>query len=287
MKKKYSVLIISIYSIIILLLAVAVVLFVNRVSGGSNSELLDALKDLSHFWTQDTATPETLESATTSYYEYMSEHWDEYLAERDRLEATYFDKNIQYLPRDSDFELIEEGMHISQVVEIVGKPHDMSVPFSWGIWVSWTSESGTQYDIELDEDTPYDASIETLEKILSNGTVTGICVSYPELDTSEAESLSREQAEALYMDREKTHKPTEQDFDQIQKGMTVQEVVKILGKPHDFHGVSAFSYAMVWESVQGEILTVCVTAPGGGPLDIQTVMEGNYSVGEPMRESES
>ena len=276
MKKRYSVLIISIYSIIIILLVVAVVLFVNRVSGGSNN-----------FWTQDTATPETLESATTSYYEYMSEHWDEYLAEEARLEATYLDKNMQHIPRDSDFELIEEGMHISQVVEIVGKPHDMSVPFPWGIWVSWTSESGTQYDIELDEDTPYDASIETLEKILSNGTVTGISVSYPELDTSKDETLSREQAMALYMDREKTHKPTEQDFDQIQKGMTVQEVVKILGKPHDFHGVSTFSYAMVWESVQGEILTVCVTAPGGGPLDMGTVMEGNYTVGEPMRESES
>ena len=102
-------------------------------------------------------------------------------------------------------------------------------------------------------------------------------------DTTEAETLSREQAMALYMDREKTHKPTEQDFDQIQKGMTVQEVVGILGKPHDFYGAGNFAYAMVWESVGGEMLTVFIGS-GGGPLDIQTVMEGNYSVGEPMRE---
>ena len=286
MKKRHFVLIITIFSVNIILLVVAGVLIVSQVSGELNGKSLDSLKDILHFRTQDTTTPGTLESATTSYYEYMSEHWDEYLAERDRLEATYLDKNMQHIPRDSDFELIEEGMHISQVVEIVGKPHDMSVPFPWGIWVIWTSESGTRYDIELDEDTPYDATIETLEKILSNGTVTGICVSYPELDTSEAESLSREQAEALYMDREKTHKPTEQDFDQIRQGMTVQEVVGILGKPHDFHGAGNFAYVMVWESVGGEMLTVFIGS-GGGPLDIQTVMEGNYSVGEPMRESET
>ena len=105
-------------------------------------------------------------------------------------------------------------------------------------------------------------------------------------DTTAAETLSREQAMALYMDREKTHKPTAQDFDQIRKGMTVQEVVEILGKPHDFHGAGNFAYVMVWESVGGEMLTVYIGS-GGAPLDIQTVMEGNYSVGAPMRESET
>ena len=105
-------------------------------------------------------------------------------------------------------------------------------------------------------------------------------------DTTAAETLSREQAMALYMDREKTHKPTAQDFDQIQKGMTVQEVVEILGKPHDFHGAGNFAYVMVWESVGGEMLTVYIDS-GGAPLDIQTVMEGNYSVSAPMRESET
>ena len=272
-KRNFVILLICLYGVILLLTLLLGVMLFREFSVYNQSP-------------QDTATPETLESATTSYYEYMSEHWDEYLAERDRLKATYFDKNIQYLPRDSDFNLIEEGMHISQVVEIVGKPHDMSIPFSHGIWLCWTSVSGTRYSIELDGATPYDPAIESLEKILSNGTVTGISVSYPELDTSEAESLSREQAEALYMDREKTHKPTEQDFDQIKKGMTVQEVVEILGKPHDFHGISNFAYVMVWESVGGEMLTVFIGS-GSGPLDIQTVMEGNYSVGEPMRESES
>ncbi|MBQ7379907.1 MAG: hypothetical protein IJW70_09575 [Clostridia bacterium] len=286
MKKRYIVLIVFIYSIIIILLVVTGMLFADHLSGESNSELIDTLKDILCFRIQDTAESETSEVSTTSYYDYVTEHWDEYLAEIDRLEATYLDKNRQHIPHDSDFDLIEEGMHISQVVAIVGKPHDMSIPFPHGIWLCWTSDSGTQYSIEFDGETPYDLSIEFREKILSNGIATCICVSHSELDTTEAETLSREQAVALYMDREKTHKPTAQDFDQIQKGMTVQEVVEILGKPHDFHGASNFSYALVWESVGGEMLTVYIGSDGG-PLDIETVMEGNYTVGEPMRESES
>ena len=92
-------------------------------------------------------------------------------------------------------------------------------------------------------------------------------------DTTAAETLSREQAMALYMDREKTHKPTAQDFDQIKKGMTVQEVVEILGKPHDFHGAGNFAYVMVWESVGGEMLTVYIGS-GGALLTSKLLWKG-------------
>ena len=72
-------------------------------------------------------------------------------------------------------------------------------------------------------------------------------------------------------DSEKTHKPTDEDAGKIKKGMTMPEIVSIIGKPHDF-GPTSGTISVVWETVEGNALGVALFLPedaieGAGVLD--------------------
>ena len=95
--------------------------------------------------------------------------------------------------------------------------------------------------------------------------------------TEESETLSKEEAELLYMDLEKTHKPTPEDFELVDVGMTVQEAVNILGKPHELMltGENVINYNLSWTSTNGETfkLLVAFTMPSEQILSIESIMK--------------
>ena len=179
------ILIISIFSAnFILLLVLGVCLISGFGILGDN----DALSSEKHSWngllqgfqTENESKQDTSE-ITTSFSEYIEDHYDEYLAEMDRLEETYMDLNKTYLPSDLDFARIEQDMPISKVVEIVGMPHAWSVPGNFGIWLHWTSDSGLEYTIIVDGSKPYHPAIDSIEETLSQGKVSSIVL--PDTDT--------------------------------------------------------------------------------------------------------
>ena len=95
--------------------------------------------------------------------------------------------------------------------------------------------------------------------------------------TEESETLSKEEAELLYMDLEKTHKPTPEDFELVDVGMTVQEAVYILGKPHELMltGVNVIDYKLSWTSTNGEtfVLIVAYILPSEQIPSIESIMK--------------
>lgn len=143
--------------------------------------LQDFLQDETENESKNESNEDTPE-ITTSFSEYLEEHHDEYLAELDRLEEMYMDLDKTYLPSDLDFSRIERDMSISEVVEMVGMPHAWSVPGNFGIWLHWTSDSGSEYTIIVDGNKAYHPAIDSIEKTLSQGKVTGIIL--PEHNTS-------------------------------------------------------------------------------------------------------
>lgn len=182
------ILIISIFSAnFILLLVLGVCLISGFGVLGDN----DALSSEKHSWngllqgfqTENESKADTSEITTSfsEYIEYIENHYDEYLAEKARLEETYMDLNKTYLPSDADFARIEQGMPISEVMEIVGRPHGWSVPGNFGIWLHWTSDSGLEYSILIDGEKPYHPAIESIEETLSQGKVSIIVL--PDTDT--------------------------------------------------------------------------------------------------------
>ena len=179
------ILIISIFSAnFILLLVLGVCLISGFGILGDN----DALSSEKHSWngllqgfqTENESKADTSE-ITTSFSEYIENHYDEYLAEKARLEETYMDLNKTYLPSDADFARIERGMPISEVMEIVGRPHGWSVPGNFGICLHWTSDSGLEYTIIVDGSKPYHPAIDSIEETLSQGKASSIVL--PDTDT--------------------------------------------------------------------------------------------------------
>lgn len=100
--------------------------------------------------------------------------------------------------------------------------------------------------------------------------------------TEESETLSKEEAELLYMDLEKTHKPTPEDFELVDVGMTVQEAVYILGKPHELeqYGENVIYSILSWTSTNGEtfVLLVDFTMPSEQIPTLEMLMNGGYVV---------
>ena len=181
------ILIISIFSAnFILLLVLGVCLISSFGILGDN----DALSSEKHSWngllqgfqTENESKADTSE-ITTSFSEYIENHYDEYLAEKARLEETYMDLNKTYLPSDADFARIERGMPISEVMEIVGRPHGWSVPGNFGIWLHWTSDSGLEYTIIVDGSKPYHPAIDSIEETLSQGKASSIVLPYTDTGT--------------------------------------------------------------------------------------------------------
>lgn len=100
--------------------------------------------------------------------------------------------------------------------------------------------------------------------------------------TEESETLSKEEAELLYMDLEKTHKPTPEDFELVDVGMTVQEAVYILGKPHELEqdGENVIDSRLSWTSTNGEtfVLLVAFTILPEQIPTLEMLMNGGYVV---------
>ena len=88
----------------------------------------------------------------------------------------------------------------------------------------------------------------------------------PTQDNGEWENLL-----STYFDLDRTHKPLESEFDKLEKGMSVSEVVAILGRPHDFGPTSGVP-SLMWEAENGCIY-VLVVFPEDNTIDANDIFE--------------
>lgn len=99
--------------------------------------------------------------------------------------------------------------------------------------------------------------------VLCMGTVfTGCDKSGGDTDTSSESRTKRDLFEltimddmpdifADFFDADRTHKPSEEALASVKEGMTYNEVVGIIGKPHDFGPLSGL-FTLLWEADSGK-----------------------------------
>lgn len=85
---------------------------------------------------------------------------------------------------------------------------------------------------------------------------TGCGTSHGGTDTS-SESRTGQSADVIsytaedFFDADRTHKPSENDIASIKVGMTYEEAVGIIGKPHGYGPTSGF-FTLLWEADNGK-----------------------------------
>ena len=78
---------------------------------------------------------------------------------------------------------------------------------------------------------------------------------------------------AVFFDFAQSHKPTETDINQIEEGMTIENVVELLGKPHDF-GPTSGLLSLVWQTVEGNWYCIIVWSEASDDTPIcETIFE--------------
>ncbi len=147
MKKRYIVIIACIWAMLIILLGFFGVLMLREFGVIKQP---NPLKDFEYPWNRLGYKPgESHEVDTTesSYYVSMTPE------QRRAAYHEYVDFEITHLVNDTDIEKIHKGMTVLEIVEMLGKPHDiMDFGDAYGFYLIWHTESGKKYNIQFDKD---------------------------------------------------------------------------------------------------------------------------------------
>ena len=91
------------------------------------------------------------------------------------LYEKYFDLEIKHRPSEADMNLVREGMTVPEIVEILGKPHEITAPGNFGFSLKWHTDNGKIYYIYFDASV-YGATL-NLERCMTEGIASSIPLS--------------------------------------------------------------------------------------------------------------
>ena len=178
--------------------------------------------------TEEEATKcETIEEATTEDEPYIEKLE---LAFHRPINADFFDYQRTYIPDDEDFEKLQQGMTIAEVIEIIGRPHGRTNDNTPRLY--WFSTGNYAYflfrDHPKDENgnrlTPHcifeEYALSTLYKFEKHK---------QKNDVTEPPVL--EGSYSLVEDPHYKTLPSYKDLIKISVGTTFQEIVELYGKP--------------------------------------------------------
>ena len=147
MKKRYIVIIACIWATLFLLLGIFCVLMLREFGVIKQP---NPLNDFEYPWNRLGYEPgESHEADTTDSSSYVRMTPDQ----RRAAYHAYVDFEITHLVNDTDIEKIHTGMTVLEIVEILGKPHDIKDNADgYGFHLIWHTESDKMYNIEDLED---------------------------------------------------------------------------------------------------------------------------------------
>ena len=183
-----------------------------------------------------------------------------------------FDYEMKHQPSDSDVLKITKGMPFDEVVDIIGLPHGIADNVSISSYFKWVSLEGNEYILLfILEDTVDNADkMEPLEYY--RYTVTASFPRLVESTNTEIKSANMVSQGKGYMlnenffDEDMKSLPSDKDFSNIRSGMTFDEVIQLIGRPHGIADRVDISGAFKWNTVEGNVYVVYLVSD----LDCET-----------------
>ena len=173
-----------------------------------------------------------------------------------------FDYEMKHQPSDSDILTITKGMPFDEVVNIIGLPHGIADNVSMSSSFKWVSLEGNEYILLfIPEDTVDNADkMDPLEYY--RYTVTASVPRLVKSTNTEIKSANIVSQGKGYMlnedffDEDMKSLPSDRDFSNIQSGMTFDEVIQLIGRPHGIADRVDISGSFKWNTVEGNVYVV-------------------------------
>lgn len=179
----------------------------------------------------------------------------------------YFDWEKMHAPEDYEISMITSGMHITEVIEILGKPHNFGqtpdgVSLEWETSLCWrfvfyvTPEEGAE-------------NLSIFERYTKHSVIDRKPVLFDPIPV-----LTRWNREnyGQYFDPSRTHRPAEADILSITPNMHSTEVVKLIGKPHGVYGGQMGGLLFLWQSTEGRVYGVEFLSAEDAPENLHSTI---------------
>ena len=205
----------------------------------------------------------------------------------------YYDPTLSHKPTEHDFlllllekrivrligqNILEREIPVSEIVERLGKPHDDGLPVSMNPWLVWYTENGLYIAVHYFPSDDVPEGVKGLQLMFEYSLVRSIHVckqetspqpipsylfpfhdeSYETDDVTTKEETEAETQPDPYeylFDYPQAHKPTNTEAESITPGMSYDELVERLGKPHGTYRKKPF-YTRIWYTQEGGYLQV-------------------------------
>lgn len=163
----------------------------------------------------------------------------------------YFDIKRTHMPEDYEIPMITSGMHITEVIALLGKPHDFGPTFD-GAYLEWETSLGWRFMFRLTlEKGTEDMNI--FERYTQHSYIDG----KPTLiDPIPTVAKRRQQEDGNYFDLTRTHRPAEEDILSITNKMRFEEVKEVIGKAHGIYGGAHGGLICLWQSAEGPVYAI-------------------------------
>ncbi len=182
----------------------------------------------------------------------------------------FFDSEMKHQPTNADMLKINKGMPFDEVVGILGKPHNVADRVSASGYFKWITTEGDTYIILFmpQKDFEYSSNMTISEYYHHSEAFYAPRQVSDHTETTEQPTVSEKninEREELF-DSEMKHKPTNADMQKIHKGMSFDEAVEIIGKPHRYADGVSCSYYLQWNTVEGERYIIVFSPPEDFPF---------------------
>jgi outer membrane protein assembly factor BamE (lipoprotein component of BamABCDE complex) len=150
-------------------------------------------------------------------------------------EAEFFDLERASMPSEDQIRSIKKGMSIKDIIYVLGRPHDGGNYVLGYSSLEWHTESGTlcRISYSCEPDDPYSL----WKEIYKIGESVRVDVIPPlsEIKYDKPEIIWKNETISFedFFDGERKYIPTIEQVSRITSNMRLQEVIAIIGKPHE------------------------------------------------------
>ena len=156
-------------------------------------------------------------------------------------EAEFFDLERKSMPSEDQIHSIKKGMSMKDIIYALGRPHNMG-PFIFGkLTLDWYTENGAICRVSLDyvnDSNPIWENVYNDSEALSVDIVPPI--SATDVTTLgviwDGEKIPYEE----FFDKEQKNIPTYEQTMRITNGMSIKDVISLIGRPHNYGPTSGF-----------------------------------------------
>ena len=199
----------------------------------------------------------------------------------DELSDEYFDSELVDKPSHADILSISSGMSIHEIIDVIGRPHRMG-GFSGIPSLEWETVDGNICTIAfaISENAPESGS--TVDLLMQYGVSVNVIYTdsegknIVENNPNEVKLMSHimssddDDVLGKYFDEARINKPALKKTELVTQGMSVKEIIDIIGRPHSF-GYFSGPPSLLWETQEGQTCCVVFALTENVPKDLDSI----------------